>query len=51
MSTLQTIQGFYHLPEEVINDLALYKSEVNNFITGETDDATRFKAFRVSRGV
>ncbi len=42
--------GFYRIPEEVIDDLSLYKEELERFLKGELSP-DRFKPFRVTRGI
>lgn len=42
--------GFYRIPQELIEDIAFYRSEVEKFLRGEIPPE-RFKPFRVSRGI
>jgi sulfite reductase (ferredoxin) len=50
MSNIKTVNSFYKLPREVIEDVSSYRAEVDRFINGEFS-AERFRPFRVTRGV
>lgn len=43
-------QGFYNIPEEVLEDISNFRGEIEKFIAGEIDP-DRFKPYRVTRGV
>lgn len=50
MSSIQTVNSFYKLPREVVDDVSAFTAEVERFLKGEIS-AERFKPFRVTRGV
>ena len=50
MADEKNINGFYNIPDEVLEDIKDFRGEIEKFTKGEVDPS-RFKPYRVSRGV